>query len=302
MMEQHPIPQQITSYEFKLVGDMTLKQFLKAAAGIIIAILLNASSLVFFVKWPLMLFFAGAGLALAFLPYQDRPLETWLVAFIKSIYSPTIYIWKKRSVYNWLDINPNKKLPEEEKIEVPIKEETKINEFIQSLPSVKEGVNEEIKEEKESKTAAVLTEIKEEKQTQTVAADDNRSVAEKVYENWRNEDTTLNLKKEKLEATGNAVFGEIPMPDTPDTANVLVGMVTDQNGKIIPDAIVEIEDEQGNPSRVLRTNALGQFKSSTELANGNYLVATEKDDHKFDVVKINMKGEIVQPIKIQAIG
>jgi len=30
-MEQHPIPQQISSYEFKLVGEMTLKQFLKAA-------------------------------------------------------------------------------------------------------------------------------------------------------------------------------------------------------------------------------------------------------------------------------
>ena len=29
-MEQHPIPQQITSYEFEARGDMTLKQFGKA--------------------------------------------------------------------------------------------------------------------------------------------------------------------------------------------------------------------------------------------------------------------------------
>ena len=36
-MEQHAIPQQISNYEFKLVGDMTLKQFLKAAAGIVLA-------------------------------------------------------------------------------------------------------------------------------------------------------------------------------------------------------------------------------------------------------------------------
>jgi len=37
-MEQHPIPQQISSYQFKLVGDMTLAQFGKAAGGIVIAV------------------------------------------------------------------------------------------------------------------------------------------------------------------------------------------------------------------------------------------------------------------------
>ena len=44
-MAQHPIPQQISSYEFKLVGEMTLKQFLKAAAGVIIALLINSTKL-----------------------------------------------------------------------------------------------------------------------------------------------------------------------------------------------------------------------------------------------------------------
>ena len=50
-MEQHPIPQQISSYEFKLVGEMTLKQFAKAAGGIIIALVINSAPLVFFIKW-----------------------------------------------------------------------------------------------------------------------------------------------------------------------------------------------------------------------------------------------------------
>ena len=45
-MEQHPIPQQISSYEFKLIGDMTLKQFLKAAIGIILAIAINSNQLI----------------------------------------------------------------------------------------------------------------------------------------------------------------------------------------------------------------------------------------------------------------
>ena len=65
-MEQHPIPQHISSYEFKLVGEMTLKQFLKAAGGIILALLINSTKMVFFIKWPLMLTFGIGGLALAF--------------------------------------------------------------------------------------------------------------------------------------------------------------------------------------------------------------------------------------------
>ena len=35
------------------------------------------------------------GAALAFLPFEERPLERWIFAFFRSIYSPTLYFWKK---------------------------------------------------------------------------------------------------------------------------------------------------------------------------------------------------------------
>jgi hypothetical protein len=141
-MEQHAIPQPITSYEFKLVGEMTLKQFLKAGGGIVVALLINATKLVFFIKWPLMILFGGGGLALAFVPFQDRPLEKWIIAFIKSIYFPTIYTYKKRANNDWLetDMVKAKATAEEKKKkeeELPIKDQEKVEEFIESLPSVK---------------------------------------------------------------------------------------------------------------------------------------------------------------------
>ena len=145
-MEQHPIPQQISSYEFKLVGEMTLKQFAKAAGGIIIALVINSAPLVFFIKWPLIFIFAVGGLMLAFVPFQDRPLETWLLAFLKSIYNPTMFIYKKGRPKNWLDIDLAKnwieivaqeKKEQEEMLEnKPIKKKSQVNEFIDSLPSV----------------------------------------------------------------------------------------------------------------------------------------------------------------------
>src|SRR4030066_191446 len=83
MPEQHPIPQQISSFSFKLVGDMTLKQFSQLAAGILISLVLYASPLHPFIKWPLIMFSFLFGIALAFLPIQGRPLSTWLLIFFK---------------------------------------------------------------------------------------------------------------------------------------------------------------------------------------------------------------------------
>ena len=94
-MEQHPVPQQISSYQFRLVGDMTLKQFFQVGGGALISLLIYASGLHPVAKWPLIIISFALGAALAFLPYQDRPLSFWIVSFFRSIYSPTEFYWRK---------------------------------------------------------------------------------------------------------------------------------------------------------------------------------------------------------------
>jgi hypothetical protein len=117
---------------------------------------------------------------------------------------------------------------------------------------------------------------------------------------WREQKTDLNLKTEKLEATGKAVFGTIPMPDRPDIANLIVGMATDIEGKIIDGVIIEIQDEHGSPLRVIKTNSLGQFKISTPLSSGRYLIIADKEGYSFDRVNVDLNGQIVEPIRIIA--
>ena len=83
MEEQHAVPQDITGFQFKLVGDMTLKQFGELAFGVIMAYLFYASSWHPILKWPLTLFFGFFGVALLILffvwrysqqnPTQDPP-------------------------------------------------------------------------------------------------------------------------------------------------------------------------------------------------------------------------------------
>ncbi|MDD2822590.1 MAG: PrgI family protein [Candidatus Daviesbacteria bacterium] len=90
-MEPHPIPQNVTSFEFHLVGDMTLKQFAYLGAGLGMAYLLYAT--MFFslpiVAIPLILVSTILGVAFAFVPIYDRPFDHWVSAFFKAVYSPT---------------------------------------------------------------------------------------------------------------------------------------------------------------------------------------------------------------------
>ncbi len=298
-MEQHPIPQQISSYEFKLVGDMTLKQFLKAAVGIILAIIINSTKLIVLVKWPLMLLFGGGGLLLAFVPFEDRPLESWIISFIKSIYSPTIYTYQRKANKNWLDLDLTKTIKQNEEDIVTKGNMTgsKIRDAINTM-----GIKVDKKEEKKTQP-----EVKNEQTLRPsgtsldrAAIQEEKIKVEERKEILEDQKVDLNLKTERLGATGKVLFGSIPMPDIPEVSNVIVGMATDVSGKIVDGVIVEVQDEHGNPSRVLKTNSLGQFKTTTPLASGRYLIIAEKDGYNFDRVNIDLKGEIVQPVKIIA--
>ena len=74
---------------------MTLKQFFQVAGGIVIALIIYSSGIIGIVKWPLVIIFALSGVALAFLPLEERPLERWIIAFFRSVYSPTLFFWKR---------------------------------------------------------------------------------------------------------------------------------------------------------------------------------------------------------------
>lgn len=105
-MIEHPIPQNVTSYQFHLVGDMTLKQFLELAGGIVLAWVMWQLGLPQIFRVPLAAFSALLGFGLAFLPVDDRPLDQWLFSFFKAIYGPTILFWKKLPGEDFLQFKP----------------------------------------------------------------------------------------------------------------------------------------------------------------------------------------------------
>ncbi len=94
-MEQHPIPQNITNFEFKLIGDMTVKQFAYLAGCTVFAYLVFIMPIHPFIKFPIAIFSAILGVALAFLPVEGRPLDRWIASFIRALFTPNQYIFHK---------------------------------------------------------------------------------------------------------------------------------------------------------------------------------------------------------------
>ena len=95
--KNHAVPQNIMDVEFKIIGDLTMRQFVYVFVFGLFAYFLTGLPLGLF-KWPLVIFFALLGISLSFLPVQDRGLDVWLVNFLKSISRPTQMVWNKSIV------------------------------------------------------------------------------------------------------------------------------------------------------------------------------------------------------------
>jgi len=120
-MENHPIPQDITSFQFRLIGDMTIKQFVYLAGGFILAWIF------FILPIPILnlllaVLSALLGIGLAFLPIAGRPMDIMIRYFIKSLFSPTQFVYQASNTYQAQQVSalrlqtPKNKLDEREMV------------------------------------------------------------------------------------------------------------------------------------------------------------------------------------------
>jgi hypothetical protein len=318
-MEQHPVPQHISSYQFRLIGDMTVRQFGFLAGGCVTGLLFYASPLSAIVKWPLIAFFVFMGVALAFMPVQERPLDQWILAFIKAVFSPTQFTWKKQpKTPDFFKTMPKKMMVKKTPVLPP--DEKKLAEYLGTLPVETTSPLDQQEESSLKKTLNLfqLTKMPTAMPSPTVTPQPSspappvflktkpKVVAPKpikpkpplMKKKIQLPEAPVSFKKEpSVEAKFSTT---LPFPEKPEQINTLVGMVLDPAGKIVEGAIIEIRDNQGIPVRALKTNKLGQFRSVTPLENGDYEMEIEKPGFQFDLQKIKLTGAVVEPLEIRA--
>lgn len=355
-MEQHAIPQAITAYRFKLVGDMTLKQFLELAFGVVIAWVILNSSASFIFKWTIGPFMAFFGFALAFLPIEDRPLDHWIISFVKAIYAPTQFIYRPK--IKKLDIFETVKKP---LVAAPIlikQGQAPLREYLESLPQSTTSVFDQAEAkylehitnlfgalgnkiipavaEKTQSSQPLKTNIKgvrirqllhpqmcllpraviyqapeESKQASMPhSATASRGVPAiktappvKAQPVQPATPAPKPLPKPATKPTTAPTYAtDIVLPQRPERPNLIAGITLNSDGKIIPGVILEIRDHQGFPVRALKSNKLGQFFIATPLPDGIYEISAEQPEHKFAIIRLEAKNEIIPPLKIQAVA
>lgn len=111
-MREHPLPQDVTGYEFHIIGNMTLKQFVEVGAGCVVGFMIYTTNLVPVVKWPLIGLAVAIGGAAAFVPFEERPFDHWIVTFFRTIYRPTKFFWKRQPKIPDFFLYESKNLPQ----------------------------------------------------------------------------------------------------------------------------------------------------------------------------------------------
>lgn len=304
---------------------MTLKQFFQLAGGALFSLLFYASPLHPLIKWPFVIFFALLGVALAFLPLEERPLEKWIIAFFRSVYSPTLFYWQKTDVAP-VYFQEEAQVPEERIItpggEAGLKAylaSTQKSPFFEKLEEAEEGFLSKMTE-LFGPGSAPSGEVKVEapKELETFAAVSQPTAPS--MKSFGEQNVTVEQKPlpvgtltpgMKLSSVGQTIgatgtfsgkgaqfsLGAAP-PGPPSVPNTVVGQILDGEGKIIEGAILEIRDAAGRPVRALKSNKLGHFMIVTPLQTGRYQIITEKDDFSFEPITFDALGEIIPPIQV----
>lgn len=335
-MDNHPIPQDITGFKFKLIGSITIKQFLYLLAGGALALIVYLLPGNLIAKLPFIVTFFGVGASLAFIPIEGRPMDIMFINFIKTLPSENQFIYRKRganlALYAFLQ-SPLPTVPVQQEDAKKNDSDTKRSLLLSQLrahyekpderelrflQNVKGFFEESTKTNVRSQPKATEPESAPQIQEEVTQVGSQPVVAPPVPE--QPEETSENLPTMRIVApivnesepvtplewaeNARSVTAQSQLkagfPTLPDIPNVILGIVKDPRGRVLSNILVEVVDQNNIPVRAFKTNALGQFASATPLPAGTYKIFFEDTQkvHEFDPIEIKLTNQIFNPLEI----
>jgi len=264
--EGHPIPQDITGFQFRLIGDMTVKQFAYLAVGLVLGWVAFSLPFPLLIKIPIAAVFVLSGVIVAFVPIQGVPADTMISLFLKALFMPNQYVYDKGG----------------KGAEPVLSQQT----ATQTIAPSAEPAQQLIHQQPQPKVDQPLAE--------TIPVTTSTPISNPPPP----AETTPQAKTAPAEPKK-----PITIPFVTDVPNLILGIIKDSRGNVLPNVLIEIKDKEDNPVRAFKTNALGQFASATPLLNGMYTITFEdpKKQHRFDIIELTTQGEIIPPLEIVSI-
>ena len=286
-MDQHPLPRQITSFEFKLVGFMTLHQFIYLLVFVPLGFAMYNIIPIAFVNVLVGFIIASIGVLLAFLPVNDRPLDVFLKNLYKRLTSPTQYLYKKSNQpISFLDNMQASTNPD--KATVHVESQEKLSRYLQSKSDQASS------EQANSQAADGVKSALNEPLQEAKATDLPTELLEKTAEN-------LNEQTSSVDSVGTGSLGG---HKSDEHRPFFIGMVKNNKDKPLPEILVYLRDESNTPVRLLKTNPNGVFATYSSLPQGEYLMEAKdpRGSYLFDTMKVRLSASNPAPFMMLSKG
>jgi len=263
-MDQHPIPRQITTFEFKLIGFMTLRQFLYLVIFIPLGFIVFKIFPIPIINIFLGLILVLVGFSLAFVPINDRPLEVWIRNFIKRLNSPTQYFFHKN--------NP------------PIR-------IFQNLYFAGDPHLVTTHIDSQEKLAKYMT------KSRTINRGDVRKQA---IQNIMKNPTVIVKPQSGGQPAGRSAALSFSPPAAEVKEPFFTGTVKNNKKIPLPGILIYVKDTNNQPLRLLKTNPHGVFATYSSLADGEYMfeIKDPKGSYFFDTIKIKIDSSDKKPLEL----
>lgn len=278
-MEQHAIPRQITTFEFKLIGFLTIKQFIYLIVFIPIGFIVYYIFPVPLLNILLGIITGGFGFAFAFLPVNDRPLEVWIRNFFKRLISPTQYLYHKGNqplyfLKNLVFVS------DPHRVIAHVEAQEKLSSYLAAKkppttsPQKKHGVNNLF----QMATSALSEKPLSKPEASHPKGDQNIPETQKIAPQSSN----------------------VQPPTSSPKRPFFTGVVKNHKLIPIPGVLIYMKDEKGTVLRLLKSNPHGVFATFNPVPPGEYQfeVKDTNNSYFFDTMKINISDANTRPLEI----
>ena len=277
-MEQHAVPRQITTFEFKLIGFLTIKQFiyLLLFAGIAITIYYLIPVPILNISMGLLV--GVLGLGLAFFKYNERTLDIWLIRLVQSLLSPSQYYYMKNNLLP--DFLVGVYVTNDSLTQSHLDAQQMLQKYM-----VQQGVKIDDTSKKQNITDLIHnTKVEQgsELETPSSSAPTNGQ--------------PVNISVQQLRA-------DTPTPITTKATTpnpFFSGVVRNNKDKPIPNIMIYVNSGTDQPVRILKTNHNGVFATFHPLPSGQYHI-NPKDlggTYFFDTMDLAVNGSPTKPVDI----
>lgn len=251
------MPRQITSFEFKLIGFMTLKQFLYLIAFVPIGLLVYFIVPIPIIRHLLGFLVAMIGVILAFVPVNDRPMDVFIKNLVKRLMSPTQYIYEKHNPPVYF-LNNLYFLSDPHHVFSHIDSQEKLSKYLAEHQAPADPGH------APQRVAAMQQALKGAK---------GQPVGKGVVPGVKGRPAAAGVTP--------AAVSKKPF---------LIGIVRTRKEIPLPGILIYIKDSANRPVRLLKSNPNGIFATYTALPQADYIIEVKDpmNAHFFDTIKVHL--------------